>query len=150
MSLDDVEWSPTETHEASPEELARLHAEREQLEEAATIRCADPARRGQLEVKLEEYILRAQTKVRPAVVRDAICKMAITDILLNSEDGSVEYFDALDYAEYGIDKYGQDLLVPTHQEEYDLALEFQKAFDTIRSYVETGNINVTGGNQLPE
>ena len=134
------------TEAASPEEREAWNARNEDL----IIRCSDESRMGQLGIKLEEYIFRAQTSADKKTVRNAICKIAITDSLLGSEEHSADYVDAFAYAKSGLEAYGADLLIESFEEADEFLEEFDIAFDTIRSYVNSGNQFVTGGTQLPE
>ena len=112
------------------------------------IHCMDETRLGDLAVKLDEYTRRAQISPNAVKVRDAICKMAVVDMLLR-QDGLVEYAVAYDYAMEGASMYGIDLLIQSGDEHAAFLQEFDRAFNTIRSYAESGNQNVTGGTQLP-
>jgi hypothetical protein len=105
-----------------------------------------------LHLKLEEYILRIQSGVKPDKVLDAICKTAIVDILLR--EGSVEYSEAFSWAAEGCRLYGVSLFSDVLDGQDDEAINyifdnfFKRAFRTIQLYAESGNEFVAGGNQL--
>ena len=101
-----------------------------------------------LYLKAEEYMRRIEASVSHKIVRDAICKLAILDLLLNGE-GTLSYEDAYQHAMEGISLYGRELLVASVDEEIDTVHEFDQGFDVIEAYLRSGNEQVKEGSGLP-
>ena len=141
---------PAELRGRTQEERDKQDAWYTEYLERLTIRCNDPYRLAQLEMKLEEYTRRALSSTKPEVVRDSISKMAILDLMIRSEDRSVLFMDAFKYATEGLNMYGGDLLITSWDEANEFSEEFYRSFETIESYVESGNDHVVGGTQLLE
>ncbi len=111
-----------------------------------------PEFKGPLSLKLEEYIWRAQSSVKPDTVLDAICKIAVVDILLR--EGTVEYNEAFGLAAEGCQLYGTSLFSEILNAEDEEATNYifdnfcRRAFQTIQLYAVSGNEHIAGGTQL--